>query len=158
MMAELLDTFGTLSTPEAPLLCLRKSSAHMPPVSQSLSAPLVKEADDLASDVLPPRLLVVHDAGGSGEDDVAELTRWQKVDDPLLHVAELDVEARADDTGLVDAGRYVSSCRVSESWKTSNSPAVELDNNLAVAVIINLLELADVACGDKNVSEMSREI
>jgi len=70
---------------------------------------LVKEADDLACDVLSPRLLVVHDAGGGGEDDVAELTRWQKLDNPLLHVAELDVVARADDTSLVEAGERLIS-------------------------------------------------
>ena len=64
---------------------------------------LVEEPDDLACDVLSPRLLVVHDTCGSGEDDVTELTRWQKLDDPLLHVDELDVVARANHAGLVDA-------------------------------------------------------
>lgn len=64
---------------------------------------LVKEADDLACDVLSSRLLVIHDAGGRGEDDVAKLTRWQELDNPLLHVTELNVVARADDTGLVEA-------------------------------------------------------
>jgi hypothetical protein len=77
--------------------------------------------------VLPPGLLVVHDTGRGGEDDVAELTRGQQLDDPLLHVAELDVVAGGDDAGLVDA-------------------AVELDDDLAVAVVVHLLELADVAC------------
>jgi hypothetical protein len=76
--------------------------------------------------VLPPGLLVVHDAGRGGEDDEAELTRRQQLDDPLLHVAELDVVAGRDDTGLVDA-------------------AVKLDDDLAVAVVVDLLELADVA-------------
>jgi len=76
--------------------------------------------------VLPPGLLVVHDAGRGGEDDVAELTRGQQLDDPLLHIAELDVVAGGDDAGLVDA-------------------AVELDDDLAVAVVVDLLELADVA-------------
>jgi len=65
--------------------------------------------------VLPPGLLVVHDSSRGGEDDVAELTRWQQLDDPLLEVTELDVVAGGDDTGLVDpevtlsaiaAGRY----------------------------------------------------
>ena len=88
---------------------------------------LVEEAEDLASDVLPPGLLVVHDAGGGGEDDAAELTRGEELDDPLLEVAELDVVAGADDAGLVEA-------------------AVELDDDLAVAVVIDLLELSDVTC------------
>jgi len=77
--------------------------------------------------VLPPGLLVVHNAGRGSEDDVAELTRGQQLDDPLLHIAELDVVAGGDDASLVDA-------------------AVELDDDLAVAVVVDLLELADVAC------------
>lgn len=76
--------------------------------------------------MLSPSLLVVHDARRCGEDDVAELTRRQQLDDPLLHVAQLDVESRADDTAPVDA-------------------AIELDNDLAVAVVIDFLKLANVA-------------
>ena len=117
---------------------------------------LIEETDDLASDVLPPRLLVVHDAGGSGQDDVPELTGWQEVDHPLLHVAQLDVEARADDTGLVDAGQNISN-RSKDERCDPDSPAVELDDDLAVAVVVNLLELADVACGEDKVSGMSRK-
>ena len=64
---------------------------------------LVEETDDLAGDVLSPRLFVVHDASGGGEDDVAELTGRQELDDPLLEVTELHVVAWADDTGLVEA-------------------------------------------------------
>lgn len=53
--------------------------------------------------MLPPGLLVVHDTGRGGEDDVAELTRGKELDNPLLEVAQLDVVARADDAGLVEA-------------------------------------------------------
>ena len=73
---------------------------------------LVEETNDLARDMLSSRLLMIHDAGGCGEDDVTELTRWQKLDYPLLHVSELDVVARADDAGLVEAGR-TSDCILS---------------------------------------------
>lgn len=76
--------------------------------------------------MLPTGLLVVHNPGRGGKDDVTELTRRKELDNPLLEVAELDVVAGRDDTGLVDA-------------------AVELDDNLAVAVVVNLLELANVA-------------
>jgi hypothetical protein len=86
---------------------------------------LVEETDDLAGNVLAAGLLVVHDTGGGGQDNVTELTRRKELDNPLLHVAELDVVAGRDDTGLVEA-------------------AVKLDNNLAVAVVIDLLELANV--------------
>jgi hypothetical protein len=87
---------------------------------------LVEETENLSSNVLPAGLLVVHDTSRGGEDDVTELTRGQQLDNPLLHVAELDVVAGRDDTSLVDA-------------------AVKLDDDLAVAVVVDLLELANVA-------------
>ena len=76
--------------------------------------------------MLPPGLLVVHDTGRGGQHDVAELTRGQQLDDPLLEIGETDVVAGGDDTGLVQA-------------------AVELDNDLAGAVVIDLLEFTNVA-------------
>ena len=84
--------------------------------------------------MLPAGLLVVHDAGRGGEDDEAELTSGEQLDDPLLHLGEADVVAGADDTALVEA-------------------AVELDDDLAVAVVVDLLELANVAWR-KNISMM----
>jgi len=76
--------------------------------------------------VFPPCLFVVHNASGGGEDDEAELTGRQKLNDPLLHIAELDVKAGADHTSLIDA-------------------AIELDDDLAGAVIIDLLKFANIA-------------
>lgn len=102
-------------------------ASHAPHASQCHAhARLVEEADDLARDVLPPGLLVIHDAGRGGEDDVAELTRGQQLDNPLLEITESDVVAGRDDTGLVET-------------------AIQLNDDLAVAVVINLLELANVA-------------
>lgn len=66
---------------------------------------LVEKANDLAGDVLPAGLLVVHDAGRSGQDDVAELTSGKQLDDPLLDLGELNVVAGGDDTALVETGR-----------------------------------------------------
>lgn len=87
---------------------------------------LVEEADDLAGNVLSAGLLVVHDTSRGGQDNVAELTGRQQLDDPLLEVGETDVVAGGNDTSLVEA-------------------AVQLNNNLAGAVVIDLLELANVA-------------
>lgn len=101
----------------------------MRPYPTAVCENLVEETEDLAGNVLPPGLLVVHDASRGGEDNVTELTGRKELDDPLLEVTELDVVAGGDDTGLVDA-------------------AVELDDNLAVAVVVNLLELANVAWGE----------
>lgn len=76
--------------------------------------------------MLAAGLLVVHDTSGGGQDDETELTGREELLNPLLHVLELDVVAGRDDTSLVET-------------------AVELDDDLAVAVVVNLLELADVA-------------
>jgi len=88
--------------------------------------PLVEEAEELASNVLAASLLVVHDTGGGGQDNVTELTGGKELSSPLLEVTELDGVAGVDDTTLVEA-------------------AVKLDDNLAGAVVIDLLELANVA-------------
>lgn len=66
---------------------------------------LVEETNDLASNVLSASLLMVHDTGRGGQDDVTELTRWKKLDNPLLEIGELDVVAWGDDTSLVEAVR-----------------------------------------------------
>jgi hypothetical protein len=86
---------------------------------------LVEETDDLAGNVLAAGLLVVHDTSGGGKDDVTELTGWQKLDNPLLKIGKTDVVSWGDDTGLVET-------------------AVKLDDDLAGAVVIDLLELANV--------------
>ena len=80
--------------------------------------------------MLPLRLLVVHDAVRRGQDYVAELARREQVDDPLFQLARTDVEPRRDDAALINASD-------------------ELDDNLAGAMVIDNLELADVACSGK---------
>lgn len=76
--------------------------------------------------MLATGLLVVHDTSRGGKDDVTELTRGEQLNNPLLEVTELDVVAGADNASLVET-------------------AVELDDDLARAVVVNLLELANVA-------------
>ena len=88
---------------------------------------LVEVTQNLSSGVAATGLLVVHDTGGGGEDDVTELAGRQETGNPLLDLVQLDVETGGDDTGLVDASD-------------------ELDNDLSGAVVIDLLELADVTC------------
>jgi hypothetical protein len=55
--------------------------------------------------VLASRLLVVHDTGRGGKNDVSELTGWKKLDNPLLEIGETDVVSWGDDTGLVETAR-----------------------------------------------------
>lgn len=76
--------------------------------------------------MLTSGLLVVHDSSTGGEDNVSKLTRWKQLDNPLLKILEGDVVAGGDDTSLVET-------------------AVELNHDLAVAVVINLLEFTNVS-------------
>lgn len=76
--------------------------------------------------MLAASLLVVHDTSGGGQDDVTELTGGEELSGPLLEVTELNGVTGVDDTALVQT-------------------AVELDDDLAGAVVVNLLELANVA-------------
>ena len=75
--------------------------------------------------MLASGLLVVHDTGRGGKDNLAESTRWQNLRNETLNLAERDRVTWADDTSLVDT-------------------SVELNDNLAAAVVINNLELANV--------------
>lgn len=50
------------------------------------------------------------------------------------------------------------SYRVFEDINGSYLPAVQLDNDLAIAMVIDLLKLADIAYFPKSVSEMLRKI
>ena len=88
---------------------------------------LVHIAQQLATNVLATCLLVVEDAGGRGEDDLSERTGGKEQVDPVLDLGHLDVEARGDDARLVEA-------------------AVELNDDLAGAVVVDDLEVANVAC------------
>jgi len=89
--------------------------------------------------MLSPCFFVVHDASTCGEHDVSELTRGKKFYNPLLKITELDVVAWADAASLVDA-------------------AVQLDHDFAIAVIVNFLELADVAVLLHNREELDNDL
>lgn len=89
---------------------------------------------------------MVHDTSRGGQNDKTELTSRQELHDPLLEVAELDVVARVDDAALVEAAKKDHQHpHLQALTKVKYVPAVQLDNNLAGAVVINLLKLADVA-------------
>ena len=95
----------------------------------------VEETENLATGVVALGSSVVHDAVGGRHDDVAEQTGRQKVDDPLLDVLDLDVEARRHNSALVDA-------------------AEEVDADLASAVVVNDLELTDVVVALHDLEEL----
>lgn len=93
--------------------------------------------------MLAAGLLVVHDTSRGGQDDVAELTGGQELGGPLLESAERDGVAGADDTALVQTEGEVS--KYLKASRRQHEPAVELDDDLAGAVVVDLLELANVA-------------
>ena len=76
--------------------------------------------------VLPPSLLVVHDTSRGSEDDLSKRPSGQEQVDPVLDSVNSDVESGRDDTGLVQS-------------------AVKLDDDFAASVVVDNLELADVA-------------
>ena len=114
------------------------------PIKTFIAGHLVEETEDLARNVLATGLLVVHDTSRGGQNDVAELTRGQELGSPLLEVTELNGVAGVDDTALVQTiNQLAFSCY--NNGLEENEPAVELDDDLAGAVVVNLLEFTDVA-------------
>lgn len=85
------------------------------------------QSNNLARDVLSPSLLVVHDTSRGCEDNVSELTRREKFNNPLLHIRKANVVPWRDTSGLVDA-------------------SIQLDDNLARTVIIDFLKFANITC------------
>ena len=69
---------------------------------------------------------MIHDTSTRRQDDITELTTWEQLDNPLFEISELDVVPRRDNTCFVES-------------------AIELDHDLAVAVVINFFELANIA-------------
>ena len=70
--------------------------------------------------MLPPGLLVIHDAAGGGEHHVAELSGGQQVVGPLLDLSNGHVKSGGDHSALVQT--------------TS-----QIDNDLSRSVVINNL-------------------
>jgi len=103
------------------------------------SFPLVEESDDLSCNVLASGLLVVHDTGRGGEDDVTELTSREELDNPFFEIWEADVVSGRDDTSLVQARMCVSMSF--PNGRQLDIPAIELDYNLARAVVVDFLKL-----------------
>ena len=76
--------------------------------------------------MLPPGLLVVHDASGGGQYDEPELSTREKVVGPLLYFGDGHIKPGRDDPALVESSR-------------------QIDHNLASSVVVHHLELPDVS-------------
>ena len=75
--------------------------------------------------MLSPGLLVIHDAPGGGEDNVAELSGGQQVVGPLFDLSDGHVKSGGDHSALVQT--------------TS-----QIDNNLSGSVVINNLRSENI--------------
>lgn len=98
-----------LAAPTRWYQALRKVQAYLTHVRPPSPAPgilerfSIEEPNDLARNVFPSRLFVIHDSGRCGENDVSELTGGKELDDPFFEVTELDIVARGDDTAFVQS-------------------------------------------------------
>ena len=99
----------------------------------------VEETEDFATDMLGTSLVVVHDALVGREDENTELTGRKDSVGEVLELSEGKIEAGGDDTALVEA-------------------TVEVDNDLAGALIINDLELVDVAVLLHDTEELDQDL
>lgn len=80
-----------------------------------------------------------HDSRRSGKDNVPELAGRQESNHPLLELAEADVKTRADDATLVQT-------------------AIELNDDLAGAVVRKFFELANVSLGLHELKELDDDL
>lgn len=87
---------------------------------------LIEVAKDLASNVFPASLLVVHNTSRGSEHHVTERAGGQHVGDPALDLVQGNAEAGRNHTALVQT-------------------AVELDDDLASTVVVDDLKVTDVA-------------
>ena len=99
----------------------------------------VEETEDLATDVLGTGLVVVHDTLVGGQDDDTELTRGEHSVAEVLELVESEIETGRDDTALVEA-------------------TVKVDDDLAIASIIDNLELVDVAVLLHDTEELDQDL
>ena len=85
--------------------------------------------------MLSAAFFVVHDTIRGGQHEFTELTGGQQTVGPLFHLLEGDVEARRDDTALIQT-------------------ADEVDYDLSVAVIVDDFKFTDVFCENKQQTEV----
>lgn len=105
----------------------------------SVCARLEEISQNLATEMLPPGFLVIHNTTAGSKDDVAKLTGGQQIVRPPFDIVHLDVEAGRDDTGLVQA-------------------TGQIDHHLAAAMIVHDLKLADVTVLHHDGQELDHDL
>jgi len=89
--------------------------------------------------VLGTGLVVVHNTLVGSQDEDTELSGGEDGVGEVLEVLELEVETGGDDTALVQT-------------------AVEVDNDLTIAGVVNDLELGDVAVSLHHLEELDEHL
>lgn len=151
----------------------------------SSDEPLVEETEHLATDLLAPRLLVIQNTVRGGEHNHAEETRGKETADPVLDVRVREIVTGAvmrgggDDVSFPrrteSASDFSPQTRHHTGWrgKTRFSRSgldrardvpddtalvdapVELHDNLARPVVVNVFELVDVTWGERGEARVS---
>ena len=89
--------------------------------------------------MLGTSLVVVHDTLVGGEDDDSELTGGKHGVGEILELSKGKIETRRDDTAFVET-------------------AVKVDDDLAIASIVDDLELVDVAVSLHDLEEFDEDL
>ena len=76
--------------------------------------------------MLSSGLLMVHNTSRGGQNNIAKLSGRQKVGNPLLNVSNANVEARRNDTSLVET-------------------SIKLNYNFARSMVINIFKFVNVS-------------
>jgi len=71
---------------------------------------------------------VRHNTVGGRQDNLAELTTGQEVDNPLFNFVDRNIESGGDDTALVEA-------------------AIEFNDNFLRTVVVDDFEFTNISCG-----------
>merc|ERR1739847_161144 len=87
---------------------------------------LKEKSEDLATSVSLTAIFVRDDTGRSGEDNMTELTRWEKVSLPFFHIVDGDVVTWGDNSALVDS-------------------SVQVHDDFTAAMVVNFFEFSNVS-------------
>jgi len=105
-------------------------NANWFPVLRSPRTPenttLVEEPEDFPSNMLSSRLFMIHNPSTRRQNNISNTSSWQELIDPFLKIRKTDVEPGGDDTAFIET-------------------TIELNDNLARTMVIDLLEFANVA-------------
>jgi hypothetical protein len=82
---------------------------------------------------------VVHDTVWGGQDEMAELTRWEQIGGELLNLVQSDVKSWRNDTALVQSTK-------------------KIDDNLTTSVIVDDLELSNVSVLLHDLEELDNDL